>query len=312
MQRRGGTATRGKPTDNLVVSHWKPPRQKPLGKTRPIPTGIGNRVEQGEFIRSNPARIKAIENLYATARQVFLRTFRSDKPAGRVGFYLGRICVEEFSEILLLAGNGHGIGALKILRGMYERAVTSAYILANPDQAEAFLDYDKVNKHRAYMHAKKLGKYGPKLSPETIKRIEDDFEAVKPKFWTGKRVSASWTRLDTASLAQKAGAGYEELYLDAFFKPTLELHATAASVFGKLELRDKGIISFTSGPTRSKAAHAVIMAHNLLLRALDSQNTHFKLGLDETLKKNVEDFEKAYAREETAARSHADLPERPV
>jgi hypothetical protein len=239
--------------------------------------------------------MNAIENLYDTAKQVFLRTLRSDKPAGRIGFYLGRICVEEFSEILLLAGNGHGIGALKILRGMYERAVTSAYLLANPDKADAFLEYDKVNKHKAYAHAKKLGKYGPKLTQETIKRIEDDFQAVKPMFWSGTRVLSSWTTLDTASLAQKAGPGYEELYLDAFYKPTLQLHTTASSVLGRLELTNTGIMSFASGPTRKEADHAIIMAHNLLLRVLDSQNTHFKLGLDETLKSNVADFQLAYA-----------------
>jgi hypothetical protein len=266
-----------------------------------VPVGIGNAVEQKVFLKANPARVKAIENLYATAKQVFLRTMRSNKPADRLGFYLGRICVEDFSEIFLLAGNGHGIGALKILRGMYERAVISAYILANPDQAEAFLDYDKVNKRTAYMHAKKLGKYGPTLSAETIKRIEDEFQAVKPKFWTGTRVRGSWTPLDTASLAQKAGPGYEQLYLDAFYKPTLEIHATATSVFGRLELTDKGTMSFASAPTRKQAAHAVIMAHNLLLRVLDSQNTHFKLGLDEILKGNVDDFQKAYAREEASA-----------
>ena len=277
------------------MSHWKPPRHKPLRKDPRGPTGIGNAVEQKEFIAANPARMKAIENLYDTAKQVFLRTLRSDKSADRIGFYLGRICVEEFSEILLLAGNGHGIGALKILRGMYERAVTSAYLLANPDKADAFLEYDKVNKHKAYAHAKKLGKYGPRLTQETIKRIEDDFQAVKPMFWSGTRVLSSWTTLDTASLAQKAGLGYEELYLDAFYKPTLQLHTTASSVLGRLELTNTGIMSFASGPTRKEADHAIIMAQNLLLRVLDSQNTHFKLGLDETLKSNVADFQLAYA-----------------
>lgn len=115
----------------------------------------------------------------------------SNKPADRVGFYLGRICVEDFREIFLLAGNGHGIGALKILRGVYERAVTAPYILANPDEADAFLEYDKVHKHKAYMHARKLGEHGPRLTPETIKRIEDEFEAVKPMFLNGTRVRGS-------------------------------------------------------------------------------------------------------------------------
>jgi len=36
----------------------------------------------------------------------------------------------------------------------------------------------------------------------------------------------------------------------------------------------------------------------LLLRVLDSHNTHFKLGLDEVLKGNVADFQQAYAAEE--------------
>jgi hypothetical protein len=287
-------------SDNCLVSRWKPPRHKPIRKPpqKLVPVGIGNSIEQEAFLKANPARVKAIEDLYATAKKVFLRKMQSDKPADRVGFYLGRICVEDFSEIFVLAGNGHGVGALKTLRGMYERAVTSAYILANPDQADDFLEYHKVHKHKAYMHAKKLGEYGPNLSDETIKRIEDDYEAVKPRFAKGSSVRGSWTALDTASLAQKVGPGYEQLYLDAFYKPTLEIHTTAASVMGRLELTDRGILSFASGPTRQQAGHAMIMAHNLLLRVLDSQNTHFKLGLDEALKGNLEDFQKAYGPKE--------------
>jgi hypothetical protein len=118
-------------SDNCLVSRWKPPRRKPIRKPpqKPVPVGIGNSIEQEAFLTANPARVKAIEDLYATAKKVFLRKMQSDKPADRVGFYLGRICVEDFSEIFVLAGNGHGVGALKILRGMYERAVTSAYSL---------------------------------------------------------------------------------------------------------------------------------------------------------------------------------------
>jgi len=281
---------------NAHMSQWKPPKLRPLGKGPRVPTGIGNKDEQKEFLETNPAKIKAIENLYASAKRVFLRTLTSESPADRVGFYLSRICVEEFSEILVLAGNGHGIGALKILRGMYERAVTAAYVLANPAAVDAFLDYDKVNKYKAYMHAKKLGPYGPKLSAETIKQIEDDYQTVKPTFWTGTRVRSSWTSLDTASLARAAGPGYEQLYLDAFYRPTLEIHTTATSVLGRLELTAQGKLSFDSRPRRTEARHAMVMAHNLLLRVLDSQNTHFKLGLDSVLEGNLTDFQKAYGR----------------
>jgi hypothetical protein len=144
------------------------------------------------------------------------------------------------------------------------------------------------------MHAKTLGVYGPKLTQETIDRLEQDYEAVKPLFWTGTRMRASWTKLDTAALALKAGAGYQQLYLDAFYKPTLEIHATATAMMGRIELTEKGMMSFASGSTRIKARQAIVMAHNLLLRVLDSHNTHFKLGMDEVLQSNLEDFKKAY------------------
>jgi hypothetical protein len=53
-------------------------------------------------------------------------------------------------------------------------------------------------------------------------------------------------------------------------------------------------MTFNCGPQRDESAKAVILAHNLLLRILDSQNKHFDLGLDGDLQKNVEDFQKAY------------------
>lgn len=47
------------------MSCLKPLSQKPFRK----PIGIGNAAEQEAFLNANPARMKAIENLYATARR---------------------------------------------------------------------------------------------------------------------------------------------------------------------------------------------------------------------------------------------------
>jgi len=249
-------------------------------------------------------RIQAIQNALATAKKVFLRTVTSDKPSDRVGFYLDRICVEEFNEILLLAGNGSDVGALKVLRGMVERAVTSAYILQNPDEAGRFLDYHKAHKHKAYNHAKKLGQFGPRLSAETIKQIEDDFEAVKATYSDevchacGKtRLMGSWTKLDTASMAHRVGKGYDDIYYNAFYRPTLQVHTTVASLMARLEINADGRMTFKCAAQRDEAGHAVLLAHNLLLRVLDSQNRHFAHGLEGELEKNVQDFQKAYGRE---------------
>lgn len=49
------------------------------------------------------------------------------------------------TSILLLGMNGYGFGAQKILRGMYERAVTAAFLHRHPDQVDAFLDFGHIN-----------------------------------------------------------------------------------------------------------------------------------------------------------------------
>ena len=212
---------------------------------------IGNQEEQEYFIGSNPARLSAVDGLMRLAERVFLRTLTTDKPAFRVGFFLGRICVEDFNEILVLAANGYGVGALKILRGMYERAVTSAYLFENPEEADRFLDYHKVHKYRAYNHARHLREFAPRLAPGEIQKVKDDYEAVKAfyseeicKPCNKTRVMGSWTKLDTASMALKAGKGYADLYYNAFYRPTLEVHTTVSSIQSRLTTTTDGLMSF--------------------------------------------------------------------
>jgi len=85
------------------------------------------------------------------------------------------------------------------------------------------------------------------------------------------------------------------LYLEAFFFPTLQIHTTASSVTDRLTTTESGTLTFDAGPQREKAEDALKKAHNLLLLVLDSQNAHFNLVLQETLKRNLDDFLKAYA-----------------
>jgi hypothetical protein len=63
------------------MAKWKPPRRKPPKKRSRVPTGIGNGIEEQEFLSSSFAQIKAIENLYATAKRVFIKTLTSNSPA---------------------------------------------------------------------------------------------------------------------------------------------------------------------------------------------------------------------------------------
>jgi len=293
------------------VPKSKPPRKKYQPKPREdrAPTGFGIPVEWEHFLQSNPKRTRAIQNLLDTCHKVFIRGGATDQPAVRMGFYLGRICVEEFNEILLLAGNGYGVGALKILRSMYERAVTSAYLLNNVDKGDLFMDFHFVHRYKAYNHLKKISNVAKQPTQEMIDQIKSDYERVKDQYLEEicktcqkKRPQPSWTKLDTASMAGLVGKGYAELYYDAFYQPTLQTHTTVASVLTRLKQKADGSIGFDEGPQREHAKNAVILAHNILLRIVDTQNKHFKLGLDTEIEQRAKEFLEAYAHREDASK----------
>ena len=86
-------------------------------------------------------------------------------------------------------------------------------------------------------------------------------------------------------MAHKVGKGYEDIYFDAFYKPTLQVHTTAASLMARLEITSDGKMTFKSGAQRVEARHAVVLAHSLLLRVLDLQNQYFALGLEDDLQR---------------------------
>jgi len=68
-------------------------------------------------------------------------------------FMMARIAVDDFSELLTLASNGWGNGAMKTLRGMYERVVTSAYVALFPEVSRALVDSTWTQQWKVWKRA---------------------------------------------------------------------------------------------------------------------------------------------------------------
>src|SRR5947209_8248970 len=105
--------------------------------------GFGN---PGEWERFNAEYLEFVaryEALLETRDKVFVRSAVGEK-VDRIVFGLGRVCSEDFQQAIILCGSGFGIGALQLLRGMYERAVTAAYLSKHPEGVDDFLDYHYV------------------------------------------------------------------------------------------------------------------------------------------------------------------------
>lgn len=262
---------------------------------------IGKPDEWQAFQMRHPNFIKKLQPLYETLNKMFIREIKSseaaDKPASRVVFYLGRLAVEDFNEILLLCGNGYGIGGMKILRGLYERAVTLAYISENPDKAEDFLDYFNIHQWKFLNHVRQVFALDKlNLSSEEEAEIQNNYEKVKERYkevlcekCDKTRIRNSWSKLDTLSMARNAGI--DKLYVPCFFHPTLQTHTTVASLCSRLKLRDDSGLTFIDGPQHKEADFSITGAHNLILCVLDAVNGYFKMGLQEEIEDRFRDFQ---------------------
>ena len=99
--------------------------------------------------------------------------------AHKIVFALANVCMEESWEILLLASNEYLNGATKMLRGLYERALTLTYISHHPEKAQRFSEYGTIQEHRIIEPALKLtteSDLDTKIAPSTVAGIRDRYK----------------------------------------------------------------------------------------------------------------------------------------
>jgi hypothetical protein len=218
-------------------------------------------------------------------------------------------------EILLLCANGYGIGAMKLLRGLYERAVTAHYLHQNPDSSQDFWDFHMVAMHKELMAIEKT--FGRKaVRQQNVDFIKAHFEKVRDRFVVPvcekcgtTRLNHTWSKLDFVSMARKSG-DLGDLIVPAYYEPLKQAHSTTASIISRLERKDD-VVSFRCGAQRKEADMVLMTAHCAILNVLELQKEHFSLNaLAEPLKQCVADLAEIWRRA-TKAQGQASQPKVP-
>lgn len=218
-------------------------------------------------------------------------------PIDKFVFEYGRLCCEDFNEVLLMSANGYGVGATKLLRTLYEHAVTLDYLNEHPDELDDFWDYAFVAQHK--YHRAICDAFGEQAFESSRVREEDverAFESVKERFMVtnckkcqSKKLNHTWNKLDFVSMAKQSG-GLGALIIPGYYFPLTHAHSTAASLTSRLTLHD-GIVSFVPTAQREEAEVAVRTAHSVILRVLEIQDTRFAVpGLREKLQTCFQDY----------------------
>jgi hypothetical protein len=247
----------------------------------------GNELE--DFKVRNPSFEASLARLQTQLSETLERQVSSlaDKPEDQqfVLFFLAHQAVEEFFDIVLLAVHGRGLGALRLLRALYERIVTTLYLMKHPEDVKDFNDYADVHARRVINHATSDGgDISRWVSTEKIAEIEEFYQRVKARFQETvcnkcekRRDQPSWTKKDFKALAREAGL--VEIYGAGWFWPTMLLHTTRVGLEARLDVSPDGF-KFQHGPRRQDADRALGYAHVLIVSLVYKCNEFFRWNID--------------------------------
>jgi Family of unknown function (DUF5677) len=274
------------------------------------PSGVGDGEMQKRFIEAHGPFIREFRNIEALKNRIIeliierynktvepgSEPLSHDTPeygarlADMVLYSLLKAAFEDFGELLILAGNGLGFGATKILRSLYERAVMSAFIGNAPAEAVMFVEQDAIDLHKL---RERLFSIAPQLkddfTPEQIQALDDRYEHSKARAKAElctkcgqPKSDDAWARValdKRAEAVDKAtGTDFVALYSFCYLVPTYHAHAKASGLQMRLEKTDTGWSDKNS--SEREADGAVMRGHCLLLKMFKQQNAYFNLGLD--------------------------------
>jgi hypothetical protein len=249
---------------------------------------FGETVASNAFWQRNPKAFPALLRLLELTNKTFGREYRFRNRVDDICFNLGETCRTDFLEVLFLAVNGYGIGAQKLLRGLFERALALEYIRTRPDKAERFVRYAAIQEYKASRAAADVvgqAQFDAAMPLENTlgeqkKRYEQfkgEFEQTDCKTCNTKRVAISWD-IDIKSMVNKVGSPFDFLYFACYSMANLHVHATLASAF-----QDEAVGETAEQRSIRDAEFAVMNAILVFLAVLQSQNNLFQLGLDQDI-----------------------------
>jgi hypothetical protein len=217
------------------------------------------------FEERHPHWTQVMSRIAEVIDLAFTRTQVMKTPLEKFVYFYGNLVAEDFWELFLMAVNGYGFGAMKLLRSMYEHTVTLKYLHLNPGELQAFFDFDGVQQYRLTRQI--VQTFGESaLSPDTVAGTERDYAGVKDKFMvksckskacSEQRVGPTWSKLDFVSMAQKAGV-IGSLIVPGYYVPLRHAHSTFRSMTERLEMGD-GQMGFRRESQPREADQALMM-----------------------------------------------------
>jgi len=269
-----------------------------------IPVAFGFEDQWKAFGERHSEFFSRVHNLTELLHKAYLIQSTKTGTEAVVVFVMGRVCCEEFYEIMTTAANGYGLAALRLLRGLYERAVTMLYLCDHPGEVDAFMEYYHVAQYKMLKAIQDT--FGPDtIKKEAVEEAEQDYARVKGKFMVTQckdcgteRMNHAWHKLDVVSMAKQTPLG--KLIVPAYYVPMSHAHTTVRSVLARIEETGEHGMSFNPDAQPKEADWAFRFAHVILLEVVRTHINYFELGeaVEELYKTCIEDYKAIWGTKE--------------
>jgi Family of unknown function (DUF5677) len=280
----------------VLLYVWNKGRTK-LAEGRNITFEFGETEASNAFWDRNQKAFPAFMRLLDLTNKAFGREYRIRSRVEDICFHLGETCRTDFLEILFLAVNGYGIGAQKLLRGLFERALALEYIRQNPALAEKFVRFAAIQEYKASKAAVGfvgIEQFDAAMPPENkfeeqekrYQAIKGEFEQTDCKKCKTKKVGISWD-VDVKTMVGRVGQPFEMLYFTCYVLANLHVHATLASAFQR-----ESTPQTPEQRNIDEAEFSVVNAILTFITVIQSQDSLFNLGLQadiDACRKDVDD-----------------------
>ena len=250
-------------------------------RSRQLPRviGIGSREKEQAFIARHRRFFQRLSSLLHAEGVVFNRTIKATDQADPIIFYMGIRTADDFMAVMQLAAFGFGLSAMALVRGMYERVVTAAFLAAHPQEATRFAEFDFVQRFKTAQQVKNTMGVFPE-EQAAMDELVREYQRVKPQFEVPlckkcgtTRTSVGWHRLDVVAMAHQVPP-LSDIVVPAYYLPLGQAHATMRSI--SAYVKDVGGKLVFQRDQSAAADEMFKLAHLLLMHAFKIQAEHFK------------------------------------
>jgi hypothetical protein len=225
---------------------------------------------QAEF----PKLFEVLPRLTAALNDLTSRACEKPEPVQRVILNLGLLAGISMLELVTLAGNGLGQGAMKIARTLMETVINAEYLRQCPAELDAYLNWSWVEKKKELNYVRdNLPHLLPEITQEAIDPIEKEFLAVRPLFENAKGdIRSSWCSLNLADRATKVGLA--EMYPLVNPLSSAFIHGTIGGLARHFDTKlDEDRIAVP--PSLEYCAHALVAGHQCICFMVETLSRTF-------------------------------------